>query len=134
MPELRKHFVITKRDDAQRIIYGWASVSSIRKSDGSFEPYTDLQGDTIDDDVMEDMAHDYVEKSRSTKAMHQGNAVGHCVASMPLTQEVMKAFGISCDRAGWVVAMKITDDATWTRVTNNEFAGLSIGGTAIYGD
>jgi putative serine protease XkdF len=131
---LRKPFVIAKRDDAQRIIYGWASVSSIRKSDGSFEPYTDLQGDQIDDEVMEAMAHNYLVHSRASKAMHGGDQIGHCIASMPLTKSIQDAFGVSCDRTGWLIGIKVTDDTTWQRVVNDEFSGLSIGGSAIYED
>jgi hypothetical protein len=39
---LRKRFPIVAKREAQRVVYGWASVSAIKKSDGSFEPYVDL--------------------------------------------------------------------------------------------
>jgi hypothetical protein len=132
MAQLRKSFSIVRKDASRRVLYGWASVSSVRKSDGSFAPYRDLQGDWLPDDVMEDMAWSYCRDSRATKAMHSGDEVGYCVASMPLTEEVQKAFGIACDRTGWLVAMKITDPATWDRFVKNEFSGLSIGGYAEF--
>jgi hypothetical protein len=129
---LRKSFSIVRKDDAKRVVYGWASVSSVRKSNGTFEPYIDLQGDWMTDETMEEMAHDYCTNSRATKCMHQGSEIGHCVASMPLTEEIMKVFGIECDRAGWLVAMRITDPLTWAKVASNAFSGFSIGGFAEF--
>ena len=132
MAKLRKQFSIVRKDAAKKILYGWASVSSVRRSDGSLVPYRDSQGDVIGDDVMEAMAHDYVEKSRSSRAMHEGGAIGHCIASLPMTEDVQRALGVSCDRTGWFLGLKIDDDATWDRVVKGEFGGLSIGGTAVY--
>jgi hypothetical protein len=128
---LRKMFTIVAKREAQRVVYGWLSVSSLKKN-GVFEPYQDLQGDWIPDPVMEEMAFDYMTNSRATKCMHAGKQVGHCVASLPLTEQVQRAFNIDADRSGWLVAMKVTDDATWQRVVRNEFSGFSVGGFAEY--
>jgi hypothetical protein len=129
---IRKSFAVVRKDTQRQVIYGWAMVSSVRKSDGSFAPYQDLQGDHLPDNVVEDMAWDYCVNSRTTKAMHSGAEVGYCVGSMPLTAEVQKAFGIECDRTGWLVAMKITDPKVWDQIVKNQFAGLSIGGYGEY--
>jgi Putative phage serine protease XkdF len=129
---LRKQFTVLHKDSAKRIIYGWASVSSVRKSDGTLVPYRDSQGDVMADSVLENMAHSYVEMSRSSKAMHSGNEIGHCIASLPMTQDVQDAMGVTCDRVGWFLGLKIDDDATWNRVVKGEFTGLSIGGFATY--
>ena len=130
---LRKTFTAIAKNAAKQVIYGWASVTSIKKN-GAFVDYVDLQGDHISDAVCEDMAWDFCVNSRAAKAMHRGDEIGHCVASMPLTAEIQKAFNIDCDRTGWLVAIKVTSPEVWKRFVQNEFTGLSIGGFAEFED
>jgi lipid-binding SYLF domain-containing protein len=49
---------------------------------------------------------------------------------MPLTNELMKAFDIYSDREGWLIAMKVHDDDTWSEMKKGRFTGFSIGGKA----
>jgi len=116
---------VLKMDDEQRIVYGWASVVT---EDG--EPVVDTQGDVITPEEMEKMANDFMLDVRKAKAMHTGGQVGEVIHSMPLTNELMKAFDIYSDREGWLVAFKIYDDDAWEKVRSGEFQALSIGGKA----
>jgi len=116
---------VLKMDDEQRIVYGWASVVT---EDG--EPVVDTQGDVITPEEMEKMANDFMLDVRKAKAMHTGDHVGEVIHSMPLTNELMKAFDIYSDREGWLVAFKIYDDDAWDRVKSGDFQALSIGGKA----
>ena len=116
---------VLKMDDEQRIVYGWASVVT---EDG--EPVVDTQGDVITPEEMEKMANDFMQDVRKAKAMHQGGQIGEVIHSMPLTNELMKAFDIYSDREGWLVAFKIYDDDAWDKVRKGEFQALSIGGKA----
>jgi len=116
---------VLKMDDEQRIVYGWASVVT---EDG--KPVVDTQGDVITPEEMEKMANDFMLDVRKAKAMHTGNQIGEVIHSMPLTEELMKAFDIYSDREGWLVAFKIYDDDAWDKVRKGEFQALSIGGKA----
>lgn len=116
---------VVKMDDEQRIVWGWASVVT---EDG--KAVVDTQGDVISPEEMEKMANSFMLDVRKAKAMHEGGQIGEVIHSMPLTNELMKAFDIYSDREGWLVAFKIYDDDVWAKVRNGEFQGLSIGGKA----
>ena len=116
---------IIKTDEAQRIVWGWAYVSTEKG-----ELLTDTQGDSIEPVEMVKMANTFMESVRTAKAMHAGEGIGEVIHSLPLTMELAKALGIESDREGWVVGMKVHDDAVWKRVLAGEFSGFSIGGKA----
>lgn len=125
--EIEKKYDVSfsKMDEEQRIVWGWASVST---EDGNL--FVDSQGDTITPVEMEKMANDFMAYSRAAKSMHEGPKVGEFIHSFPMTNELMKAFGIHSDREGWIVALKVYDDDAWESVKNGTFTGLSIGGRA----
>ena len=120
-----KSATILKADEETRMVYGWASVATVNG-----ELVVDQQGDTLEPSEMVKMADGFMASVRTAKAMDQGAGIGEVLHSMPLTNDIMKAFGISCDREGWLIAMKIHDDATWARVKSGDLAELSIGGRA----
>ncbi len=76
------------------------------------------------------MATDYMLSDREGKAMHVGNPVSVTVHSMPMTNDIAKAFGIDTDREGWMIGQKILDDEVWKRVKEGDFKAFSIGGRA----
>lgn len=114
---------ILKLDDEQRIVWGWASVST-----KGGELVVDRQGDVIEPAEMVKMANDFMLESRTGKSMHVGKRVGEFIHSLPLTTELAKALGIETDREGWIVGMKVYDDAVWGDVKSGKYAGFSIGG------
>ena len=116
---------ILKMDADQRIVWGWAYVST---QDG--ELLVDSQGDSIEPAEMEKMANSFMEDARVAKAMHDGDQIGDVIHSFPMTNELMKAFGISSNREGWLIAMKIHSDEAWDAVKTGKFTGFSIGGKA----
>lgn len=73
---------IAKTDDAQGLVYGWASVAI---KDG--EQIIDAQGDMIDPDALEKAAVDFMLDYRTSGAMHQGEAVGTIVESVVMSPE-----------------------------------------------
>lgn len=121
--EMKKTSDVLKLDSERRIAWGWASVSTV---DGKM--VTDLQGDTITPTEMGKMADRFMTSARTAKAMHQGEGVGEVIHSLPLTAELAKAFGLSSDREGWIIGMKIHDDDTWARFKSGELTAFSIGG------
>ena len=120
-----KSATILKSDDESRMVYGWASVSTVKG-----ELVVDSQGDTLAPDEMVKMADRFMASVRTAKAMHAGEGIGEVLHSMPLTADIAKAFGIESDREGWMVAMKIHDDGIWQLVKQGKLTELSIGGRA----
>lgn len=107
------------------MVYGWASVSTVKG-----ELVVDQQGDTLAPAEMVKMADGFMASVRTAKAMHQGAGIGEVLHSMPLTKDIMDAFGITCDREGWLVALKVHDDAIFEMVKSGALSELSIGGRA----
>lgn len=116
-------FTILKADDEQRIVWGWAYVST---EDGKL--LIDSQGDSIEPAEMTKMADNFMLDVRKAKVMHSGGVVGEFIHSMPLTNDLMKAFDIHSDREGWLVAMKVYSDEAWADVKSGKLPMLSIGG------
>lgn len=116
---------ILKTDDEQRLVYGWASVIT---EDG--KPLVDRQGDVIEADTMVKAVNKFMEHIRVGKMMHKGDQVGQVVHSMPLTNEIGEALGISSSREGWIVALKVFDDEVWSLVKSGQLTAFSIGGKA----
>lgn len=116
---------VIKVDGERRIAWGWASVSTVKG-----ELIVDRQGDTITPIEMEKMADGFMASARTAKAMHEGQGVGEVLHSLPLTKELAEALGVQTDREGWIIGMKIHDDATWHMFKEGKLAAFSIGGKA----
>lgn len=123
--QIHKAADILKVDTARRIVWGWASVSTMKG-----EIVTDLQGDRIAPAQMEKMADRFMRSARAAKAMHDGDDVGEVIHSFPLTKELADAFGIQTDREGWITGTYIKSDVEWQKVLKGEYHGLSIGARA----
>ena len=123
--EVTKSADILKLDTERRIVWGWASVSTIKG-----EIVTDLQGDRMAPAVMSKMADGFMRSVRTAKAMHDGDGVGEVIHSFPLTKELADAFDIQTDREGWITGTYIKSDEEWAKVLKGEYKGLSIGGKA----
>lgn len=121
--EVTKSADVIKLDSERRIAWGWASVSTMKG-----ELVTDLQGDTITPPEMEKMADRFMRSARTAKAMHDGDGIGEVLHSLPLTVDLAKALGIATDREGWIIGMKIKDDAVWAGFKDGTYKAFSIGG------
>lgn len=113
---------ITKVDEDERIVYGFASVSEDENG-----LITDRQGDQIETKELVRAAHDFIRK-RQGKVMHAGKCVGEVVESLVLRPELQKALGIDIKKTAWIIGYKVSDDATWAKVKKGEFKGFSVGG------
>jgi hypothetical protein len=116
---------VLKVNEDQGLVYGWAYVST---EDGKL--LVDTQGDSIEPIEMEKMATNFMLNSRNAKVMHKGENVGTFVHSLPLTNDIMKAFDIYSDREGWIVAMKPDSEDVMKAYKSGEYTGFSIGGKA----
>jgi len=116
---------ILKFDEEQRIIYGFASVVTVNG-----KPLVDLHGDVISVKTLEKAATEFMLGTRKGLTMHSGEQTHTIIHSLPLTKEIMGALGISSDKEGWVIGVKVHDDATWEKAKSGEFKGFSVGGRA----
>ena len=114
---------ILKTDDDQRMVYGWASVVSETGT-----PVIDTQGDVIEPDELVKATTEFMADARLAKAMHQGDGIGEVLHSFPLTAELAKSLGLETAREGWIVGVKVRDDAVWAKVKDGTLKAFSIGG------
>lgn len=97
---------ITKVDDEQRMVYGYASTDS-----------KDSQGEIVKSDAIEAALPDYM-KFANIREMHTMSAVG-----------VAKSAEVN--EGGLYIGAKIVDDAAWLKVKEGVYKGFSIGGKAL---
>lgn len=117
---------ILKVDEEQRIIFGWASVSTYKG-----ELIVDKQGDIIEMDTLEKAVNGFMEHVRVGKTMHVGEQTGVIIHSFPVSKQICEALGIQSDTEGWIVGYKVYDDETWEGVKSGKYASFSIGGRAM---
>jgi hypothetical protein len=124
-------FQIIRKDKAQQVVYGWASVSV---DDG--ELVTDLQGDQIEPDELEKAVTDFMLNYRAQEAggsgvMHETEPMCEVIASLVTTPDIVKAFGLAEKLPiGWILGLKVLDADVWRRVESGELKALSIQGSA----
>lgn len=116
---------IIKIDEDQRIIYGWASVTTYNG-----ELVVDLQGDVIKTDTLHKSINEFMKGVRVGKLNHSGEQVGQIVHSFPMSKEICEALGIQSDKEGWITGYHVTDDTLWQKVKSGDYAEFSIGGRA----
>ena len=117
---------VCKVDEERRIVYGWAYLAK----DEEGEQVVDHSGDFVPDEQnLEDVAVDYVLKSREGDVMHEGKPTSILVESFVLTKEKAEEMGLETDAIGWWVGFKILDDKVWKRVKDGELKMFSIHGS-----
>lgn len=119
---------ITKLDEEQRLVFGWASVI-----EAGGEVITDRQGDQFSTTELEKTAYDYVLESRVSGEMHlrqgpQPKKVGRMVESIIFTEEKQAALGIDLGFVGWWVGFKVNDEIVWKKIKDGKYKGFSIHG------
>ena len=119
-------FRVIKVDEEQRIIYGWASVTTFKG-----ELVVDRQGDIIRTETLHKAINEFMENVRVGKLMHEGEQVGQIIHSFPITKDICAALGIQSDMEGWITGYKVYDDALWEEVKLGKYGAFSIGGAAI---
>lgn len=116
---------VAKVDDSLGLVFGWAIICS----EGG-QPYVDTQDDWIPDAAMLKASTKFAKGNRQGGDMHHCED-GQIVHTMPLTAEVAKAFEITCDKTGWMIAMAPDSPETLEKFRSGERTGFSIGGSRI---
>ncbi len=117
---------LLKVDTALGLIFGWAIVSKIKG-----EPFFDSQGDHIPEYAMLKASSKFMESDRVAKEMHIGDEKGRIVFAFPMTEDIMKAMGISSTYSGLMIAMKPDNDSVLEKVKAGVYTGFSIGGRRL---
>lgn len=124
-------FQITKTNDEQQVVFGWASVSK----DINGQLLQDWQGDIIEPEDLEKAAFDFVLNFRDAGERHNPNLrkKGKLVSSIVFTEEVQKALNIPPGTVpvGWFVGFHIDDSKTWQEVKKGKYLMFSIEGQGI---
>lgn len=124
MSKFTKCEEIAKVDEGLGLVFGWGIVCKI---DG--EEYYDVQGDHIPEEAMLEAVTEFAKTDRVAGDMHVFKD-GTVVHEFPLTDDIAKAFGITTDRTGWMVAVAPSDDVL-QKFKSGEYTGFSIGGAYI---
>lgn len=134
MDELRIEGEISKVDDDERQVFGWASITEING-----EPVIDLQGDLLDTYELEKAAYDYVVNSRVGGEMHDRigksapKQIGTLIESMVITPEKIEKMGLPPETPhGWWIGFQVdkgeAGDQAWSKLKGGEYTGFSIHG------
>ncbi len=116
---------VLKVDDSLGLVFGFAIVCT----EGG-EPYFDCQGDHIPPEAMVKASTDFMQHSRATKEMHQGDQDGEVIFSFPLTADIAKALDIETPRTGLLIGMK-PGPAALAKFKDGTYTGFSIGGSYV---
>lgn len=119
---------ITKMNDDQHLVFGWANVSIDKDGDIPL----DWQGDITAPSVLEKAAYQYVLKNKGTGEMHKGDTVGYLVESVMMTKQKMAAMGIpeGVVPEGWWIGFYVPDDEVVAKIKDGTYKMFSIQGKA----
>lgn len=129
MEQVSGEYRVTKADDEDQNIFGWASIA-VHK-DGTTE--VDADDDIIDIRDLELAAYDFVMDARGSGEDHNGApADAVLIESMVFTPEKIEAMGLPVDTVpqGWFVGFHVPDADAYLRA-KSEKAAFSIEGTAV---
>jgi hypothetical protein len=125
-------FTLKAINEEQRLVFAWANV--METSDGRAIPQPGVDGftDIFPVEVVEKAAHEFILQSREGGVMHAEGNKATVVESLVWTAEKAAALGVPVDTLpqGWLVTLKVHDDAVWADVKAGRLAMLSIQGAA----
>jgi hypothetical protein len=121
--EFRSRVIKAERVDEQLgLVFGWGMICT-----KAGEPYFDLQNQHCPPALMVKSTTDFMAHSRVADDMHDEVEHGPVVHSFPLTDEAMKAYGITCETQGWMIAVRPSPPIL-AKFVSGEYTGFSVGG------
>lgn len=116
---------ISKTDEDQNLVFGWASVIS-----EAGVPVKDSQGHVIDEAELEKAFYEYALSARVAGEMHDeyGAQIGKMVECMVFTKAKQEALGIDLGKVGAWVGYKVAP-AVFAKIKDGTYRMLSIGGS-----
>jgi len=112
---------ILKADIERRLVYSVIA-----------EPDTvDAQGDVMSAETIEEMAHNFLLRSRKFDNRHDWKAVDAAPVESWIQREATVLLGERIKAKSWVVGVKVFADHIWQKVLSKEFQSFSIGGRGV---
>jgi uracil-DNA glycosylase family 4 len=112
---------IFKADVERRLVYSVIAESDIK----------DAQGDVMSAETIENMAHDYMLKSRKFDDRHNWRAVDAAIVESWIQRVDTVLLGEVIKAISWVVGVKVFADHIWQKVLSGEYQAFSIGGRGV---
>ena len=125
---------VTKRDDDEQLVFGWAMFAEDPDKPGSGELHVDKQDDFITPEDLENTAYEYVLTSRSGGVMHAVKGTSELVESVVFTPEKLEKMGLPQDAVSagaWWLGFRVNDEDAWDLVKRSKLLSFSIEGTAV---
>ena len=117
------HAPIFKADEERRLVYGVIAESDM----------VDAQGDVMSARTIEDMAHDYMIRSRKFDDRHNWKQVAAMLVESWIVREDTNLFGQLVKAVSWVIGVKVFDDVIWQKIKSGVYKAFSIGGKGVTG-
>jgi hypothetical protein len=124
----QKNFSLTIKSLATsdlNVAYGFAIISS-----ENGEPYYDLHGDYIPDEVIVKVSKSFTNLPvflQHNPTLEDG-PVGRIVSSFPLTADIARSLGLNVEKTGLLVGVRIENESVLRSVKDGTLTGFSIGG------
>jgi uracil-DNA glycosylase family 4 len=115
------HCSIFKADVERRLVYSVIAESDIK----------DAQGDVMSAETIENMAHDYMLKSRKFDDRHNWRAVDAAIVESWIQRVDTVLLGEFIKAISWVIGVKVFADHIWQKVLSGEYQAFSIGGRGV---
>lgn len=115
------HAPIFKADEERRLVYGVIAESDM----------IDAQGDVMNARTIEDMAHDYMIRSRKFDDRHNWKQVAAMLVESWIVREDTNLFGQPVKAISWVIGVKVFDDMIWQKIKSGVYKAFSIGGKGV---
>ena len=108
------------------LVFGYAAVMKQKGED-----YYDHANENFTDESIVEATVDFMMNKRVVGEMHEEDEGGSVVFAWPMTEEIAKAFEITTDTYGLMIAIKPENAETLAKFENGEYTGFSIGGAYI---
>jgi len=115
------HAPIFKADEERRLVYGVIAEPDI----------ADAQDDVMSASSIEEMAHDFLIRSRKFDDRHSWRQVAAMPVESWIQRETTNLFGQVVKAGSWVIGVKIFDDGIWQKVRSGVYKAFSIGGRGV---
>ena len=122
---------VAKVDEAQGLVYGWASVVVTKAG----ELVEDRQGDVIDPADLDSAMIEFMLDHRAANEMHEGAPIGTVVESVVVSPAKLEAMGFAPELAAtapvgaWIGVKMDPGSDTFAKVISGELQMFSIEGT-----
>ena len=124
--ELRTFCKAVGTDKKLGLVFGYAAITKQKGED-----YYDHANENFTDDSILEASVDFMLTKRVLGEMHEEAEGGSVVFMWPMTEDIAKAFDVTTDTYGLMIAAKPAHDATLEKFDKGEYTGFSIGGAYI---